>query len=280
MNFIHTEMHRSAKKKRNLSNCHHHRMHQIKICRPSAKVYKTGRSPITFEFICRVPKSSAEQEKKKWRIPQPKMQVSSQLLLIALALISIKLSTASQVKTALDNELIKLKATIADGLKLAKVEQAACTCAVFLSGQFKKGSPEPPTGNPALLHEHDTLFPCSTMGQKQCLNKCLETVSSEHCPMMYEVFWVTHFIEYIYIFQLAKQLPNSPNILCASMDRDCHKERAYLFTQSCNGTWVNTNLSAGREYCCKDGVPYKCPLVWWLCVTTINTKKKWKRWRN
>lgn len=103
----------------------------------------------------------------------------SQLVLIVTALISFKLSAASQAKTALDNELIKFKATITDGLKLPKMEQSACTCGVFLSGQFKKGSPEPPTGYPALLHEHDTLFPCSTMGNKQCINKCLETVSNK-----------------------------------------------------------------------------------------------------
>lgn len=61
--------------------------------------------------------------------------------------------------------------------------------------------------------------------------------------------------------QIVKHLSNSPAIICGTMDRDCHKERAYLFIQNCNSTWLNTNLSAGREYCCKDGMSYKCPLV-------------------
>lgn len=60
------------------------------------------------------------------------------------------------------------------------------------------------------------------------------------------------------LFQIAKHLPNSPVILCGSIDRDVYRERAYLFIQDCKGTWINTNLSAGREYCCKDGSPYKC----------------------
>ncbi|XP_011502866.1 PREDICTED: follicle cell protein 3C-1 [Ceratosolen solmsi marchali] len=110
-----------------------------------------------------------------------------------------------------------------------------CTCGVFLSGQFKKGSKEQPKGNPALLHEHPDVFPCSNIGNKMCTNKCLDVI--------------------------VKHLPNSPTILCGSIDRDCHKERAYLFVKNCKDEWVNTNLSAGREYCCKDGLPYKCPII-------------------
>lgn len=34
--------------------------------------------------------------------------------------------------------------------------------------------------------------------------------------------------------------------------------QAYLFIKNCKDEWINTNLSAGREYCCKDGSPYKC----------------------
>lgn len=59
-----------------------------------------------------------------------------------------------------------------------------------------------------------------------------------------------------------RHLPNSPLMVCGSIDRDCHKERAYLFVKNCKDKWINTNLSAGREYCCKDGVPYKCPPSW------------------
>ncbi|XP_015524686.1 follicle cell protein 3C-1 [Neodiprion lecontei] len=110
-----------------------------------------------------------------------------------------------------------------------------CVCGVFLSGQFKKGSKEQPKGNPALLHEHPDDFPCSIVGNKLCTNKCLDAI--------------------------VKHLPNSPAILCGSIDRDCHKERAYLFIKNCKDEWINTNLSAGREYCCKDGLSYKCPIL-------------------
>ncbi|XP_069701963.1 follicle cell protein 3C-1 isoform X2 [Periplaneta americana] len=110
-----------------------------------------------------------------------------------------------------------------------------CVCGVFLSGQFVKGSHDPPTGNAALLHEHTDSLPCNAYGNKQCTNKCLDSI--------------------------VKHLPNSPALICGSIERDCHKERAYLFIKNCNDTWINTNLSAGREYCCKDNIPYKCPIL-------------------
>lgn len=56
-------------------------------------------------------------------------------------------------------------------------------------------------------------------------------------------------------------LPDSGKILCASVEHDCRKERAYLFIQSCEKSWINTHIGAGREYCCKSGTPYPCPLV-------------------
>nr|CAD7413404.1 unnamed protein product [Timema poppensis] len=74
-----------------------------------------------------------------------------------------------------------------------------CTCGVFLSGQFTKNSQEPPKGHPALLHEHPDPFPCNIWGNKQCTNRCLDII--------------------------VKHLPNSPTILCGSIDRDCHRER-------------------------------------------------------
>lgn len=52
-----------------------------------------------------------------------------------------------------------------------------CSCAVFLSGQFKKGSSEQPKGLPALMmHEIEGSFPCNTVGNKMCINKCLDSV--------------------------------------------------------------------------------------------------------
>ncbi|XP_047369402.1 follicle cell protein 3C-1 [Vespa velutina] len=113
-------------------------------------------------------------------------------------------------------------------------ESVGCICGVFLSGQFKKGTKEQPTGNPALLHEQSELFPCTPLGNKQCINKCLEMI--------------------------IKHLPNSSDLLCAAIDRNCLKERAYLFIQNCENKWINTNLSTGKKYCCKDGISYKCPI--------------------
>ncbi|XP_026466702.1 follicle cell protein 3C-1-like [Ctenocephalides felis] len=110
-----------------------------------------------------------------------------------------------------------------------------CNCGIFMSGQIPRGSKAQPKGNPVLLQEQDGIFACTPLGTKQCTNKCLDTI--------------------------IRHLPNSPNILCGLMDRDCHKERAYLFVRNCGSGWTNTKLSAGREYCCKEGKPYTCPLI-------------------
>lgn len=62
--------------------------------------------------------------------------------------------------------------------KLSTKEQpTGCVCAVFLSGQFKKGTKEQPKGYPALLHEYPDPLPCNIVGNKLCVNKCLDTVS-------------------------------------------------------------------------------------------------------
>ncbi len=107
-----------------------------------------------------------------------------------------------------------------------------CNCAVYMSGQFKKGSNEQPKGSPALLNEQDVTFPCTNLGTKLCINKCLDSI--------------------------VKFLPNAPKLICGAVDRDLFKERAYLFVQNCSPQWVNSNLAAGKEFCCKDGEPYKC----------------------
>ncbi|KAK9512256.1 hypothetical protein O3M35_000724 [Rhynocoris fuscipes] len=102
-----------------------------------------------------------------------------------------------------------------------------------MSGQFDKSSM--PKGNAIFMHEHETNFACNALGNKQCINKCLE--------------------------MLVRHLANSHALICGALDRDCHKERAFLFIKNCNDQWINTNLSAGREFCCKNGEPYKCPLL-------------------
>ena len=55
-------------------------------------------------------------------------------------------------------------------------ELVPCTCGVFLSGQFIRGSADPPKGNAALMHELEDKFPCTLLGNKQCTNKCLDIV--------------------------------------------------------------------------------------------------------
>ncbi|XP_017099213.2 follicle cell protein 3C-1 [Drosophila bipectinata] len=106
-----------------------------------------------------------------------------------------------------------------------------CTCGVFLSSQIQNGLPTAP-----LIHQElDRMFPCNAIGRKQCQTKCLEAI--------------------------VQHLPNSANIVCSALGHDCHKERAYLFIKNCHNQWVNTNLQAGREYCCRGGLPYRCPLM-------------------
>lgn len=65
-----------------------------------------------------------------------------------------------------------------DPLKLNQVNQTYCTCGVFFSGQFKRGSSEPPKGQPVLMHEQENMYPCTPIGTKQCSNKCLEVVKT------------------------------------------------------------------------------------------------------
>lgn len=55
-------------------------------------------------------------------------------------------------------------------------EPVPCTCGVFLSGQFKKGSKDQPKGVPVLTQETDTPFMNNAVGNRQCTNKCLELV--------------------------------------------------------------------------------------------------------
>lgn len=88
--------------------------------------------------------------------------------IVALTIASIPPQTINNI----ENTLSKIQ-KLADAVK----DQVACTCAVFLNGQFVKGSMDPPSGNPALLYEQTALFPCTPQGNKQCTNRCLETVS-------------------------------------------------------------------------------------------------------
>ncbi|KAH8386542.1 hypothetical protein KR093_001188 [Drosophila rubida] len=140
-------------------------------------------------------------------------------------------SSTSTTESGLDNTLPSPPTPGATVPQPTVNQPVPCTCGVFLSSQIKNGLPDAP-----LIHnEMDRMYPCNAIGRKQCQTKCLEAI--------------------------VQHLPNSANIVCATLGHNCHKERAYLFIKNCHNQWVNTNLQAGREYCCKEGVPYRCPLL-------------------
>lgn len=71
----------------------------------------------------------------------------STVVVTCVLLINISESSPSsqQLKTNIENALSKLQKN-----SVVK-EQIPCTCGVFLTGQFKRGSSDPPRGNPALM---------------------------------------------------------------------------------------------------------------------------------
>lgn len=92
----------------------------------------------------------------------------------------VNISESSQpLKTNIESAFSKLHMNnMVNMVHVAKEqkEQVPCTCGVFLTGQFKRGSSEPPKGNPALMHEQELNFSCNSAGIKQCTNRCLEMV--------------------------------------------------------------------------------------------------------
>ncbi|XP_055914872.1 follicle cell protein 3C-1 [Eupeodes corollae] len=155
------------------------------------------------------------------------------LFILATCLVLVQCSTVKKPKDKVETTTSKPN-SLPSEVKPANTT-TPCTCGVFLTNQFVKGSDEQPKGDPAMIQEVNKVFPCNVIGQKQCQTKCLESI-------------VAH-------------LPNSATVLCATLGRDIHKQRAFLFIKNCKDTWINTNIAAGKEYCCKDGVSYQCPLV-------------------
>ncbi|XP_055638455.1 follicle cell protein 3C-1 [Toxorhynchites rutilus septentrionalis] len=157
---------------------------------------------------------------------------------IRVVVIIIKLTVVMSflcVETAKTPKVRPRKAKQADlaSNSVKQTENVPCSCAIFLTGQFNKfNRSEPPRGNPGIQMELMQHFPCSTMGNKQCSNRCLDAI--------------------------LKHLPNSPALICGTIDRDCFRERPYLFYQNCSPRWVNSNLSAGKEFCCQNDRPVRC----------------------
>lgn len=76
------------------------------------------------------------------------------------------------------------------GLSVKEEEPIGCVCGIFLSGQFKRGSREQPKGYPALLHEYPDSLPCTTMGNRLCISKCLDVVSVFKLDIHYSYFLI------------------------------------------------------------------------------------------
>lgn len=98
--------------------------------------------------------------------------ILSTVLVTCVLLVNLS-ESSQQLMTNIENALSKLH----KGNMVMAKEQIPCTCGVFLTGQFKRGSPEPPKGNPALMYEQEIPFSCNAAGIKQCTNRCLEMVN-------------------------------------------------------------------------------------------------------
>lgn len=94
--------------------------------------------------------------------------------LVALYLLAFWHSTTA---VDLENEIEKKELESEPPIEEKSEGPVPCTCGVFLSGQFKKGSKEQPKGIPVLTQETEKFFPNNAIGNRQCMNNCLEVVS-------------------------------------------------------------------------------------------------------
>lgn len=109
------------------------------------------------------------------------MNFSFLLLIVAGSLfltVTSNIASPPAQKNVLESALISMQK-----LTEPTKNQTPCTCGVFLNGQFTRGSPDPPKGNPALMYEQNSLFTCNIPGNKQCTNRCLESVSNQSKKM-------------------------------------------------------------------------------------------------
>ncbi|XP_026764569.1 follicle cell protein 3C-1 [Galleria mellonella] len=118
-------------------------------------------------------------------------------------------------------------------------ELEPCQCGVFMSQQVgvkegRRSRPRgPPEGEPVVTYDTDApSLPCGGGGFKHCVNKCLDVI--------------------------LKYLPRAGPVICGAVERDIHREKAYLFIKNCGGDWMPTSFSAGKEFCCTDGQHHKC----------------------
>ncbi|KAM3966596.1 follicle cell protein 3C [Aphomia sociella] len=118
-------------------------------------------------------------------------------------------------------------------------ELEPCQCGVFMSQQVgvkegRRTRPRgPPQGEPVVTYDTDSpSLPCGTGGFKHCVSKCLDVI--------------------------LKYLPRAGPVICGAVERDVHREKAYLFIKNCGGDWTPTSFSAGKEFCCTNGEHHKC----------------------
>ncbi|XP_075983783.1 follicle cell protein 3C [Anticarsia gemmatalis] len=118
-------------------------------------------------------------------------------------------------------------------------ELEPCQCGVFLSQQVgikegRRSRPRgPPQGEPVVTYDTDSpSLPCGTGGFKNCITRCLDVI--------------------------LKYLPRAGPVICGAVERDVHREKAFLFIRNCGGDWTPTSFSAGKEFCCTDGEHHKC----------------------
>ncbi|XP_063837459.1 follicle cell protein 3C-1 [Ostrinia nubilalis] len=114
-----------------------------------------------------------------------------------------------------------------------------CQCGVFMSQQVglkegRRGRPRgPPQGEPVVTYDtEEPSLPCGLGGFKNCVTKCLDVI--------------------------LKYLPRAGPVICGAVERDIHREKAFLFIRNCGGEWTPTSFSAGKEFCCTDGQHHKC----------------------
>lgn len=69
---------------------------------------------------------------------------------------------------------------------ISESSDLSCSCGVFMTKQFIKGSSKPPTGSPVIRADPEDIVPCGPLGVKKCTTKCLESVSTLHYTYLFD----------------------------------------------------------------------------------------------
>ncbi|KAL0895560.1 hypothetical protein ABMA27_011661 [Loxostege sticticalis] len=164
---------------------------------------------------------------------------SFRYLVLVVAAISLAIGTEGRRKHKRDEYEI-LKSVEEDSDVTEDFDELEpCQCGVFMSQQVglkegRRGRPRgPPQGEPVVTYDtEEPSLPCGLGGFKNCVTKCLDVI--------------------------LKYLPRAGPVICGAVERDIHREKAFLFIRNCGGDWTPTSFSAGKEFCCTDGQHHKC----------------------